>query len=396
MTDRTVPEKFLVAFSFAGEERELVRAIAEEVERQLGTSTVFLDEWFEYYIAGDDSDLRLQKIYGDRCEMVVVGVSETYGTKPWTLAEHAAVRARSMKLRASNLDSDKHRILPIRVGDGDVAGILFNSIAPEARGKPISKTAALIVNKLHLVLPKAKIGDVGSHQSWPKEPVPFSHGLADRTECEWPAVLNLLTLDSDKRILMFEGPSGHSKSALLGVAAKYAKVLQVPAVYVDFKDTTLLNEKNVLREIQLGLRHALPSFATDTEPDRWKLGVALASLQGPALILLDTYEKAAETKDLVDWIETRLLVEVEECLPLRFIIGGQKVPNLEKARWRDRAQAVELTGIHDKQVWKDWVKRMNPNVDGESIDAFVDGFNGVPANISSTLTVLARHVKQPV
>lgn len=41
MQTRTPPEKFLVAFSLAGEARELVRSIAEAVERQLGPDTVF-------------------------------------------------------------------------------------------------------------------------------------------------------------------------------------------------------------------------------------------------------------------------------------------------------------------------------------------------------------------
>jgi hypothetical protein len=36
MPTRTLPEKFLVAFSLAGEQRELVRAIAEAVEEELG------------------------------------------------------------------------------------------------------------------------------------------------------------------------------------------------------------------------------------------------------------------------------------------------------------------------------------------------------------------------
>ena len=67
-----------------GEQRELVRAVAEAVEKELGSGTVFLDEWFEYYIAGADGDLRLQSIYGEMCELVVVCVSNQYGGKPWT------------------------------------------------------------------------------------------------------------------------------------------------------------------------------------------------------------------------------------------------------------------------------------------------------------------------
>jgi hypothetical protein len=70
------PDKFLVAFSFAGEQRDLVRSIVEAVEARLGRSTVFFDEWYEAYIAGDCADTVLQEIYCERCEVAVVCVSE--------------------------------------------------------------------------------------------------------------------------------------------------------------------------------------------------------------------------------------------------------------------------------------------------------------------------------
>jgi hypothetical protein len=87
MPNRELPNKFLVAFSFAGEHRELVRAIAEAVENELGRATVFFDEWYQYYVAGADADEKLQQIYDERSELVVICVSEQYGSKPWTLAE---------------------------------------------------------------------------------------------------------------------------------------------------------------------------------------------------------------------------------------------------------------------------------------------------------------------
>lgn len=80
MPERPVPEKFLVAFSLAGEERELVQAVAQTVEDRLGRGQAFLDEWFEHYVAGDDADLKLQEIYARRCELAVVRVSGQY---PW-------------------------------------------------------------------------------------------------------------------------------------------------------------------------------------------------------------------------------------------------------------------------------------------------------------------------
>jgi len=54
--------------SLAGDQRELVQAIAQAVEDRLGRGRVFLEEWFEHYIAGDDADLKLQEIYARRCE----------------------------------------------------------------------------------------------------------------------------------------------------------------------------------------------------------------------------------------------------------------------------------------------------------------------------------------
>jgi hypothetical protein len=81
MPPRPLPARFDVAFSFAGEQRELVRSIAEAVERILGTGTVFFDEWFEAHIAGLDADLVLQDIYHDRTVLIVACISKRYGDK---------------------------------------------------------------------------------------------------------------------------------------------------------------------------------------------------------------------------------------------------------------------------------------------------------------------------
>jgi hypothetical protein len=147
---------FLVAFSLAGEQRELVRSIAEAVEKLLGRNSVFLDEWFEYYIAGDDADLRLQNLYWKRAVLVVPCISARYGGKPWTRAEHKAIRALQMHLYQSTNEKDLHRILPLRVGDGDVEGVFENTICPDVRLRPVAQTAELIVNRLRLIVPDAK------------------------------------------------------------------------------------------------------------------------------------------------------------------------------------------------------------------------------------------------
>ena len=148
-----IPEKFLVAFSFAGEQRDLVKAIATAVQERLGEGTVFFDEWYEYYIAGGDVVPKLQKIYHERSVLVVSCVSSQYGSKPWTLAEHEAIRALKMQLSGGS-ETDRLRILPLRVGDGDVPGIFMNAICPDIRKKPPNETAQLIVNRLRLLQPQ--------------------------------------------------------------------------------------------------------------------------------------------------------------------------------------------------------------------------------------------------
>src|ERR1041384_2087248 len=128
MPAREVPERFLVALSFSGAEREFVRTIAEAVEGRLGSTSVFFDEWFEFYVGGHDADVKLQRIYGSGCELAVVCVSATYGSKVWTRAEHEAIRARLMRARAEQDLRQRDRIFPIRVGDGDIDGIPFNAM----------------------------------------------------------------------------------------------------------------------------------------------------------------------------------------------------------------------------------------------------------------------------
>lgn len=156
MPMRQVPDKFLVAFSFAGDQRVIVRPIAEAVEAVLGRGTVFFDEWFEHFIGGADADLKLQAIYGEKSALVVVCVSGRYGGKPWPRAEHEAIRARLMHARASEDPRERDSIFPIRVGDGDVPGILFNTIVLDVRARPPDETATLIIERLRLIFPDIK------------------------------------------------------------------------------------------------------------------------------------------------------------------------------------------------------------------------------------------------
>src|ERR1044072_6303280 len=183
MPSRKLPEKFLVAFSFAGEQPDLVSAIAMAVEQKLGHETVFYDEWFEYYIAGDDADIRLQNVYSQRSILIVPCVSERYGGKSWTRAEHKAIRALQLKLYGTSDDRAAFRVLPLRVGDGDVPGIFENTICPDVREKAVDEVVDLILDRLLLIDPDVMASRTvpPDRSLWPEPPPLLDWPMADHS-----------------------------------------------------------------------------------------------------------------------------------------------------------------------------------------------------------------------
>lgn len=76
-----------------------------------------------------------------------------------------------METRSSPEERDKLRILPIRVGEGQVAGINFNTIVPDVRRRPESETAELILNRLSLISKSPPRSPVPSQTSRKKKPL---------------------------------------------------------------------------------------------------------------------------------------------------------------------------------------------------------------------------------
>ena len=148
MGPRLVPdEQWAVAFSFAGAQREMVRELAIALERMLGPSTVFFDEWYEFYTAGNDADLLLRSVYREKSILVVVCVSQEYEDRLWVTGEFEEIRSRAR----SGLRRD---VFPIRVGEGDVEGFRIDTgITPDVRGRSPEETAQLIVSRLRLIEP---------------------------------------------------------------------------------------------------------------------------------------------------------------------------------------------------------------------------------------------------
>ena len=366
MMPRQLLERFLVAFSFAGEQRELVRAVAEAVEKELGSGTVFLDEWFEYYIAGADADLKLQSIYGEMCELVVVCVSNQYGGKPWTLAEHEAVRARLIKSRASADKSDRDRILPIRVGDGDVEGIPFTTIVPDIRGKNVVQAAELITHRLRYVVPDLRPASTDLHlDPWlPEAPSSLIWPMADHSGVR-DAFAALLTRGTQLRFLPIRGPSETGKTHITN--QMLANALQMPNLACgrfDFKGGTDMDAE--VRAFVQELDVPLPPPSTLLNERLAQVLNALLDRKRPTLLIFDTYEEAAKTQQ--DWVEKELLVRVIRAPWLRVVITGQRVPESIGAVWNLVACATLDLKPPPPVEWFDFGKQHRPDLRLEEVE----------------------------
>ena len=90
----SAPEQYDVALSFAGEDREYVRQVAEEL-RALGVRT-FYDEFERADLWGKNLIDHLANIYQNRARFVVVFSSQHYVRKAWTKHERQHAQARAL------------------------------------------------------------------------------------------------------------------------------------------------------------------------------------------------------------------------------------------------------------------------------------------------------------
>jgi hypothetical protein len=361
--NRQVPEKFKVAFSFAGEQRELVRSIAEAVEGEVGQSNVYYDEWFEYYIAGDDADLRLQDIYGNRCLLVVVCLSQRYGEKPWTRAEHAAIRARQMQARVSG---DTLSILPIRVGDGEVEGLLFNTIAPDVREKSVTEAARMVLDRLRMIDQPVPVA-AASNDDWPEIAPPLRWPMADHSEVR-AAFEQFVTRGSEWRILLVRGPSETGKShitrQMLGNALR---VSDLACGRFDFKGTTDMDVE--LRSFVQQLDVPLPAAGQRLTERLGHLLDTLKQRRRPALLIFDTYEQTGEAQD---WMEKQLLPTAIRAPWIRIVVTGQRVPERAGAIWESDARPLITLKPPLPADWLDYGRMHNPDITLEQVKTLCD------------------------
>ncbi|CAB3964736.1 hypothetical protein BLA3211_03000 [Burkholderia aenigmatica] len=129
-----------IAISFAGEDR----AIAEKLASTLVTKgiNVFYDEYAQADLWGKDLYVHLTKIYKDEAKYCLMLVSENYAKKQWTNHERKAAQARAFA-------ENREYILPLRLDDASVDGILDTTGYIDYRKIELEKIIEIISSKIH-------------------------------------------------------------------------------------------------------------------------------------------------------------------------------------------------------------------------------------------------------
>jgi hypothetical protein len=375
MITRELPKngKFLVAFSLAGEQRDLVRVIAEAVEKELGPSTVFFDEWYEYFIAGNDADLALRRIYGAGCDLAVICVSGNYGNKPWTHTEYQAIRARFMKALTPHQEHGNYAILPIRVGEGEVEGIGFNAIVPDARKKNVAEMAQLIINRLRLSRPefisRSSASSIGE-DFWPNTPPSLNWTMADHSGAR-EAFSTLLLGNAPWRCLPLRGPSEvgktHITQQMLANALHLKEPPNIACGRFDFKGTTDMDAAIRIFIQELG-GITLPPPSLRLNERLSHILDALKQNARPTLLIFDTYEAASSESEA--WVEKQLLPSIVRNTWLRIVIAGQRVPEHHGAVWADDASPVIDLSPPPPLDWFEYGKKHLPDLTLQEVKTF--------------------------
>ena len=315
--------------------------VAQEVEAILGRETVFYDDWYEHWIAGQDADLLLQSVYGEKAELVVMCVSGAYGDKPWTHTEYQAVRARLMQAATAE---DRHRVLPVRAGDGEVEGVGFNEIVPDIRDKTPAEAAELIVARLNLVRGYAGDGKP-TVARWPSDVPESQWPMADHGEAR-QAFTRLLCEASSERALLVRGESETGKSHMSKQMIRNAGLLPgVLSGRFDFKGTTNMGVEIEAFSAPLDIE---PPAGQTLNEQLSKIFTELRRRARPTLLVFDTYEAAGEAKD---WVEAVLLPHLVSARWLRVVIIGQSVPARAGSIWESAAASTLALRLPAPEDW---------------------------------------------
>ena len=129
-----------VALSFAGEDRHYVERLANFL--QTGGYSVFYDKFEPAQLWGKNLYVHFSSVYKDQARYCVMFLSEHYARKLWTQHERQSAQARAF------VEENRECILPIRLDDTEIPGILLTAGYLDLRSMTIEEIYQVLTEKL--------------------------------------------------------------------------------------------------------------------------------------------------------------------------------------------------------------------------------------------------------
>ena len=129
-----------VALSFAGEDRPYAEQLASRL--QTGGYSVFYDDFERAQLWGKDLYVHLSSVYKDQARYCVIFLSAHYARKSWPRHELQSAQARAF------VEENREYILPIRLDDTEIPGILLTAGYLDLRSMTIEEICQVLVEKL--------------------------------------------------------------------------------------------------------------------------------------------------------------------------------------------------------------------------------------------------------
>jgi hypothetical protein len=151
--------EYQVALSFAGEQRDYVKAVASALNKR-GVGT-FYDEDDEINLWGKNLAEYLQHVYLTASNVVVMFISADYARKSWPMHERRSALARA-------LDERREYILPVRFDDTTLPGLdpsvkalALGDRAPETLAENIADKLVRLGGRIERPAPEFRTQDGG-------------------------------------------------------------------------------------------------------------------------------------------------------------------------------------------------------------------------------------------
>ena len=129
-----------LAISFAGEDRKIAKEISDNLKKR--GYKIFYDEYEKSKMWGKDLYEYLTEIYSSKAKYCLILISESYVQKPWTRLEKKSAQSRAF-------EEENEYILPLRIDDTKVPGILSTTGYIDYRNEPINEIISLLVQKIN-------------------------------------------------------------------------------------------------------------------------------------------------------------------------------------------------------------------------------------------------------